>query len=511
MMKKFQVVSNHPAHPQQLVTRGGQLIKGISTSSLPLQNHPCTSSGSLVPLPVVQHQPVAHPLQPQLHSLPHAVSFTHPHQLLQQGVGLPFLPTSSVDFAQQLAAAHQQSSLNHIHSHIVQQPHSQHNFIGDMALVSHPATSAAACYGPGPAVKQDNKPQQASNAILAATHPLYNPPVQQEQPPDRPIGYGAFGVVWYVLTELMQSDLHKIIVSPQPLTIDHVKVFVYQILRGLKYLHSANILHRDIKPGNLLVNSNCILKICDFGLARIWDQRDRQNMTHEVVTQYYRAPELLMGARRYTAAVDIWSVGCIFAELLQRKILFQAQGPVEQLQMIIDMLGSPSNDEMKYACEGARNHVSRGPHRPSNVQRLHHLSPQTTHDAVELLVMMLTFDPDRRITVEKALSHSYLEEGRMRFHSCMCSCCYTQADHRRNFAQDLDPMHEQPFDPKWEKELSRLSMFELRDRMYKFVTERPPLYGVSLCINPGSAAYKNFATSTVAQASELPPSPNAWN
>ena len=130
----------------------------------------------------------------------------------------------------------------------------------------------------------------------------------------------------------MQSDLHKIIVSPQPLTIDHVKVFVYQILRGLRYLHSANILHRDIKPGNLLVNSNCILKICDFGLARIWDSRERQNMTHEVVTQYYRAPELLMGARRYTGAVDIWSVGCIFAELLARKILFQATGPIEQVR-----------------------------------------------------------------------------------------------------------------------------------------------------------------------------------
>lgn len=96
----------------------------------------------------------------------------------------------------------------------------------------------------------------------------------------------------------MQSDLHKIIVSPQALTPDHIKVFVYQILRGLKYLHSANVLHRDIKPGNLLVNSNCILKICDFGLARVWDAGDRQNMTHEVVTQYYRAPELLMGARR---------------------------------------------------------------------------------------------------------------------------------------------------------------------------------------------------------------------
>lgn len=96
----------------------------------------------------------------------------------------------------------------------------------------------------------------------------------------------------------MQSDLHKIIVSPQPLTTDHIKVFVYQILRGLKYLHSANILHRDIKPGNLLVNSNCVLKICDYGLARIWDPSTLQDMTHEVVTQYYRAPELLMGTRR---------------------------------------------------------------------------------------------------------------------------------------------------------------------------------------------------------------------
>ena len=72
----------------------------------------------------------------------------------------------------------------------------------------------------------------------------------------------------YMITELMQSDLHKIIVSPQHLSADHIKVFLYQILRGVKYLHSAKIMHRDIKPGNLLVNSNCVLKICDFGLAR---------------------------------------------------------------------------------------------------------------------------------------------------------------------------------------------------------------------------------------------------
>lgn len=82
------------------------------------------------------------------------------------------------------------------------------------------------------------------------------------------------------------------------------------------------------------MNSNCILKICDFGLARVWDPAEDFNMTHEVVTQYYRAPELLMGTRRYSAAVDVWSVGCIFAELLGRRILFQAQGPVEQVRFV---------------------------------------------------------------------------------------------------------------------------------------------------------------------------------
>ncbi|CAM5158384.1 unnamed protein product [Natator depressus] len=106
--------------------------------------------------------------------------------------------------------------------------------------------------------------------------------------------------------ELMQSDLHKVIVSPQPLSAEHIKVFLYQILRGLKYLHSAGVLHRDIKPGNLLVNSNCVLKICDFGLARLEEPDEGQPMTQEVVTQYYRAPEILMGTPHYGAPVDLW-------------------------------------------------------------------------------------------------------------------------------------------------------------------------------------------------------------
>lgn len=90
------------------------------------------------------------------------------------------------------------------------------------------------------------------------------------------------------------------------------------------------------------------------------------------------------------------------------------------------------------------------------------------------------------------MSHSYLEEGRLRFHSCMCSCCITTSNGSRVFTNDFDPRHNEPFDIKWEKELSRLSMYELRDRMYKFVTDRQPSYGVPLCINPHSGAYKNF-------------------
>lgn len=191
----------------------------------------------------------------------------------------------------------------------------------------------------------------------------------------------------------MQSDLHKIIVSSQPLTTDHVKVFLYQILRGLKYLHSARILHRDIKPGNLLVNSNCLLKICDFGLARVEEPDRWRAMTQEVVTQYYRAPELLMGSRHYTNAIDMWSVGCIFAELLSRRILFQASTPLAQLELITDLLGTPTPDEMKYACQGAKMHMQKQPYKHSSIPAFYTLSAQATHEAVHLLTQMLVFDP----------------------------------------------------------------------------------------------------------------------
>ncbi|KAI7800317.1 putative serine/threonine-protein kinase NLK [Triplophysa rosa] len=373
--------------------------------------------------------------------------------------------------------------------------------------------SPAPGQAPGPAAAA--APAQVQAAAAAAVkahhhhhHQQHSHHLQQhlDIEPDRPIGYGAFGVVLsaldilqpphidyfeeiYVVTELMQSDLHKIIVSPQPLSSDHVKVFLYQILRGLKYLHSAGILHRDIKPGNLLVNSNCVLKICDFGLARVEELDESRHMTQEVVTQYYRAPEILMGSRHYSNAIDIWSVGCIFAELLGRRILFQAQSPIQQLDLITDLLGTPSLEAMRTACEGARAHILRGPHKQPSLPVLYTLSSQATHEAVHLLCRMLVFDPSKRISAKDALAHPYLDEGRLRYHTCMCKCCYTTSS-GRVYTSDFEPVTNPKFDDGFEKNLT--SVRQVKEIIHQFIMEQQKGNRVPLCINPQSAAFKSF-------------------
>lgn len=127
----------------------------------------------------------------------------------------------------------------------------------------------------------------------------------------------------YFVTDLMETDLHRVIYSQQDLTDDHIQYFMYQILRGVLYIHSSSVIHRDLKPSNLLLNKNCDLKICDFGLARAIETEASDNtLTEYVVTRWYRAPEVILNASHYTKELDIWSVGCIMAELLGRTPLF---------------------------------------------------------------------------------------------------------------------------------------------------------------------------------------------
>ncbi|RAW28215.1 Extracellular signal-regulated kinase 1 [Phytophthora cactorum] len=212
----------------------------------------------------------------------------------------------------------------------------------------------------------------------------------------------------YIIADLMETDLHRIIYSRQPLTDDHVQYFLYQILRALKYIHSANVLHRDLKPSNLLLNSNCDLKVCDFGLSRgVAPEEDNMELTEYVVTRWYRAPEIMLSSREYTKAIDIWSTGCIFAELLGRTPLFPGDDYIHQLQIICDKIGTPCEEDLHFVVsERAKRFMKNQPMRPG--VPFAKLFPKASPEAIDLLQRMLVFDPIKRISVEEALEHPYL-------------------------------------------------------------------------------------------------------
>uniref|UniRef100_A0A8D8DDU8 mitogen-activated protein kinase n=1 Tax=Culex pipiens TaxID=7175 RepID=A0A8D8DDU8_CULPI len=146
----------------------------------------------------------------------------------------------------------------------------------------------------------------------------------------------------YMVTHLMGADLNNII-RTQRLSDDHVQFLVYQILRGLKYIHSAGIIHRDLKPSNIAVNEDCELKILDFGLARPTENE----MTGYVATRWYRAPEIMLNWMHYNQTVDIWSVGCIMAELLTSRTLFPGTDHIDHLTRIMFFCGTPGDELMQ--------------------------------------------------------------------------------------------------------------------------------------------------------------------
>ncbi|XP_069013521.1 mitogen-activated protein kinase 14B isoform X1 [Embiotoca jacksoni] len=248
----------------------------------------------------------------------------------------------------------------------------------------------------------------------------------------------------YLVTHLMGADLNNI-VKCQKLTDDHVQFLIYQILRGLKYIHSADIIHRDLKPSNLAVNEDCELKvrkpsiqrykaynriegvqsstlssclvllsftqnpfipqILDFGLARHTDDE----MTGYVATRWYRAPEIMLNWMHYNMTVDIWSVGCIMAELLTGRTLFPGTDHINQLQQIMRLTGTPPASLIsRMPSHEARNYINSLPHMPK--RNFADVFIGANPLAVDLLEKMLVLDTDKRITASEALAHHYFAQ-----------------------------------------------------------------------------------------------------
>ncbi|KAG5560057.1 hypothetical protein RHGRI_003371 [Rhododendron griersonianum] len=215
----------------------------------------------------------------------------------------------------------------------------------------------------------------------------------------------------YVVFELMESDLHQVIKANDDLTPEHYQFFLYQLLRGLKYIHTANVFHRDLKPKNILANADCKLKICDFGLARVAfnDTPTAIFWTDYVATRWYRAPELCGSFfSKYTPAIDIWSIGCIFAELLTGKPLFPGKNVVHQLDLMTDLLGTPSPESIaRIRNEKARRYLSSM--RKKRPIPLSQKFPNADPLALRLLERMLAFDPKDRPSAEEALADPYFK------------------------------------------------------------------------------------------------------
>ncbi|XP_069489532.1 mitogen-activated protein kinase 13 isoform X1 [Ambystoma mexicanum] len=210
---------------------------------------------------------------------------------------------------------------------------------------------------------------------------------------------------FYLVMPYMQIDLQKIM--GHHLSEDKVQFLVYQMLSGLKYIHSAGIIHRDLKPGNLAVNEDCELKILDFGLAR----HAVAEMTGYVVTRWYRAPEVILNWMHYNQTVDIWSVGCIMAEMLTGRNLFKGKDYLDQLTQILKVTGVPGADFVqKLEDQAAKKYIQSLPELPKKDFSL--LFPNASPLAIDLLEKMLELDVDKRLTASEALEHPYFDEYR---------------------------------------------------------------------------------------------------
>ncbi|KAM9304310.1 mitogen-activated protein kinase 15 isoform 1-T2 [Morus bassanus] len=220
----------------------------------------------------------------------------------------------------------------------------------------------------------------------------------------------------YLIFESMETDLHAVIKKGNLLKDIHKCYILYQLLKATKFIHSGNVIHRDQKPSNILLDADCFVKLCDFGLARSLCQmnEDQGNpaLTEYVATRWYRAPEILLSSRSYTKGVDMWSIGCILGELLLGKPLFPGTSTVNQIEQILRVIPAPSPEDILAMQSDYRASVINCMSSRQRVTFEEFLPSSTPLPALDLLKKLLVFNPDKRLTAEEALQHPYVK----RFH-----------------------------------------------------------------------------------------------
>ncbi|XP_068968031.1 cyclin-dependent kinase 20-like isoform X1 [Bombus flavifrons] len=214
------------------------------------------------------------------------------------------------------------------------------------------------------------------------------------------------GLDFIMVFEYMPTGLWEIIRDNDILlTRVQVKIYTKMILEGIAYIHGKNIIHRDLKPANLLINEKGILKIADFGLGRLLWKNVTKPYSHQIATRWYRAPELLYGARYYTSAIDMWSIGCIFGELYNRSPLFPGETDIEQLAIVLKYLGSPTSETWPdLSILPDYNKITFPYHKGISWDEI---LEDTEQEALDLISKILIYNSSQRLTADEALQHPY--------------------------------------------------------------------------------------------------------
>lgn len=215
----------------------------------------------------------------------------------------------------------------------------------------------------------------------------------------------------YLVFDYMETDLHAVI-RANILEEIHKQYIMYQIFKCLKYMHSADLLHRDLKPSNVFLNSDCLVKVGDFGLARSVHAKNKDSapiLTEYVATRWYRAPEILLGSTKYTKAVDMWSMGCILGEMYLGKPMFPGTSTLNQIEKVLEVTGRPNKEDIA-SLQSSQAGAIIDSLKISRHKNLNDMFPLLSVEGLNLMKKLLSFNPNKRPTVEQALKHPYMAQ-----------------------------------------------------------------------------------------------------